>query len=84
MEMFFLARRKKGLHFFFDFCLTGLLIPANCVSPLINKLSTSDQSQQLAVQEQQKRQQLHPQSLSHAPSTGPLGIMGASIPSPSF
>lgn len=65
-------------------CWTGLLIPANCVSPLINKLSTSDQSQQLAVQEQQKRQQLHPQSLSHAPSTGALGIMGASIPSPSF
>lgn len=63
---------------------TGLLIPANCVSPLINKLSTSDQSQQLAVQEQQKRQQLHPQSLSHAPGMGPLGIMGASIPSPSF
>ncbi len=48
---------------------TGLIIPANCVSPLINKLSTSDQCQQLAVQEQQKRQQLHPQSLSHAPNT---------------
>ncbi|XP_075885781.1 protein strawberry notch homolog 1 isoform X2 [Nelusetta ayraudi] len=64
--------------------IVGLLIPANCVSPLINKLSTSDQSQQLAVQEQQKRQQLHPQSLSHAPGMGPLGIMGASIPSPSF
>lgn len=47
----------------------GLIIPANCVSALINKLSTSDQSQQLAVQEQQKRQQLHPQSLSHAPNT---------------
>lgn len=46
--------------------IVGLLIPANCVSPLINKLSTSDQSQQIAVQEQQKRQQLHPQSLSHA------------------
>lgn len=45
--------------------IVGLLIPANCVSPLINKLSTSDQSQQIAVQEQQKRQQLHPQSLSH-------------------
>lgn len=49
--------------------LAGLIIPANCVSPLINKLSTSDQSQQLAVQEQQKRQQLHPQSLSHALNT---------------
>lgn len=48
---------------------TGLIIPANCVSALINKLSTSDQCQQLAVQEQQKRQQLHPQSLSHAPNT---------------
>ncbi|XP_068191150.1 protein strawberry notch homolog 1 isoform X2 [Antennarius striatus] len=49
--------------------IVGLIIPANCVSALINKLSTSDQSQQLAVQEQQKRQQLHPQSLSHAPNT---------------
>uniref|UniRef100_A0A665U6Y9 Protein strawberry notch homolog 1 n=1 Tax=Echeneis naucrates TaxID=173247 RepID=A0A665U6Y9_ECHNA len=49
--------------------IVGLIIPANCVSPLINKLSTSDQCQQLAVQEQQKRQQLHPQSLSHAPTT---------------
>uniref|UniRef100_A0A3P8W2D1 Protein strawberry notch homolog 1 n=1 Tax=Cynoglossus semilaevis TaxID=244447 RepID=A0A3P8W2D1_CYNSE len=49
--------------------IVGLLIPANCVSPLINKLSTSDHCQQLAVQEQQKRQQLHPQSLSHAPNT---------------
>ncbi|XP_020563107.1 protein strawberry notch homolog 1 isoform X3 [Oryzias latipes] len=49
--------------------IVGLIIPANCVSPLINKLSTSDQSQQLAVQEQQKRQQLHPQSLSHALNT---------------
>uniref|UniRef100_A0A7N8YGC8 Protein strawberry notch homolog 1 n=1 Tax=Mastacembelus armatus TaxID=205130 RepID=A0A7N8YGC8_9TELE len=48
---------------------SGLIIPANCVSPLMNKLSTSDQCQQLAVQEQQKRQQLHPQSLSHAPNT---------------
>uniref|UniRef100_A0A3B4AY30 SBNO alpha/beta domain-containing protein n=1 Tax=Periophthalmus magnuspinnatus TaxID=409849 RepID=A0A3B4AY30_9GOBI len=45
--------------------IVGLLIPANCVSPLINKLSTSDLSQQIAVQEQQKRQQLHPQSFSH-------------------
>lgn len=49
--------------------IVGLIIPANCVSALINKLSTSDQSQQLAVQEQQKRQQLHPQSFSHAPNT---------------
>uniref|UniRef100_A0AAQ5ZMH6 Protein strawberry notch homolog 1 n=1 Tax=Amphiprion ocellaris TaxID=80972 RepID=A0AAQ5ZMH6_AMPOC len=49
--------------------IVGLIIPANCVSPLINKLSTSHQCQQLAVQEQQKRQQLHPQSLSHAPNT---------------
>ncbi|XP_030598258.1 protein strawberry notch homolog 1 isoform X1 [Archocentrus centrarchus] len=49
--------------------IVGLIIPANCVSPLINKLSTSDQCQQLAVQEQQKRQQLHPQSLSHTPNT---------------
>ncbi|XP_013884121.1 protein strawberry notch homolog 1 [Austrofundulus limnaeus] len=49
--------------------IVGLIIPANCVSPLVNKLSTSDQSQQLAVQELQKRQQLHPQSLSHAPNT---------------
>ncbi|CAN9504579.1 unnamed protein product [Ophioblennius macclurei] len=49
--------------------IVGLIIPANCVSPLINKLSTSDQNQQLAVQEQQKRQQLHPQSLSHAGCT---------------
>ncbi|XP_029300420.1 LOW QUALITY PROTEIN: protein strawberry notch homolog 1 [Cottoperca gobio] len=49
--------------------IVGLIIPVNCVSALINKLSTSDQSQQLAVQELQKRQQLHPQSLSHAPNT---------------
>lgn len=49
--------------------IVGLIIPANCVSPLINKLSTSDQCQQLAVQEQQKRQQLHPQSLSHTHHT---------------
>nr|XP_046230400.1 protein strawberry notch homolog 1 isoform X2 [Scatophagus argus] len=53
--------------------IVGLIIPANCVSALINKLSTSDQNQQLAVQEQQKRQQLHPQSLSHAP-THSLGL----------
>ncbi|XP_054469169.1 protein strawberry notch homolog 1 isoform X2 [Anoplopoma fimbria] len=49
--------------------IVGLIIPANCVSPLSNKLSTSDQCQQLAVQELQKRQQLHPQSLCHAPNT---------------
>ncbi|XP_074474635.1 protein strawberry notch homolog 1 isoform X2 [Sebastes fasciatus] len=49
--------------------IVGLIIPANCVSPLSNKLSTSDQCQQLAVQELQKRQQLHPQSLLHAPNT---------------
>ncbi|XP_068609448.1 protein strawberry notch homolog 1 [Brachionichthys hirsutus] len=49
--------------------IVGLIIPVNCVSALINKLSTSDQSQQIAVQEQQKRQQLHPQSLSHAHNT---------------
>uniref|UniRef100_A0A3Q3WQI6 Protein strawberry notch homolog 1 n=1 Tax=Mola mola TaxID=94237 RepID=A0A3Q3WQI6_MOLML len=49
--------------------IVGLIIPANCVSALINKLSTSDQCQQLAVQEQQKRLQLHPQSFSHAHNT---------------
>ncbi|XP_028319438.1 protein strawberry notch homolog 1 [Gouania willdenowi] len=49
--------------------IVGLIIPANCVGPLINKLSTSDQWQQLAVQEEQKRQQLHPQSLSHVSAT---------------
>ncbi|KAM9306500.1 protein strawberry notch homolog 1 isoform 1-T1 [Pholidichthys leucotaenia] len=49
--------------------IVGLIIPANCMSPLMNKLSTSDQCQQLAVQEQQKRQQLHPQSLSHIANT---------------
>ncbi|KAM9794146.1 protein strawberry notch homolog 1 isoform X1 [Syngnathus typhle] len=49
--------------------IVGLIIPANCVSPLMHKLSTSDQFQQLAVQEQYKRQQLHPQSLSHVPNT---------------
>uniref|UniRef100_A0A8C3A5E5 Strawberry notch homolog 1 (Drosophila) n=1 Tax=Cyclopterus lumpus TaxID=8103 RepID=A0A8C3A5E5_CYCLU len=49
--------------------IVGLIIPANCVAPLSNKLSTSDQSQQLAVQELQKQQQLHPQSLCHAPNT---------------
>uniref|UniRef100_A0A673KIX6 Protein strawberry notch homolog 1 n=1 Tax=Sinocyclocheilus rhinocerous TaxID=307959 RepID=A0A673KIX6_9TELE len=45
--------------------IVGLIIPANCVSPLINILSSSDQSQQLAVQQQQMWQQLHPQSISH-------------------
>ncbi|KAG8146092.1 putative Strawberry notch 1-like protein, partial [Naja naja] len=43
----------------------SLIIPANCVSPLINLLSTSDQSQQLAVQQQQIWQQHHPQSIAH-------------------
>uniref|UniRef100_A0A8C6Y1U9 Protein strawberry notch homolog 1 n=1 Tax=Naja naja TaxID=35670 RepID=A0A8C6Y1U9_NAJNA len=45
--------------------IVGLIIPANCVSPLINLLSTSDQSQQLAVQQQQIWQQHHPQSIAH-------------------
>uniref|UniRef100_A0A8C5B4X0 Protein strawberry notch homolog 1 n=1 Tax=Gadus morhua TaxID=8049 RepID=A0A8C5B4X0_GADMO len=49
--------------------IVGLIIPPNCVNPLLNILSTSDQCQQLAVQEQQKWQQLHPQSLSQAPNT---------------
>ncbi|XP_046873856.1 protein strawberry notch homolog 1 isoform X3 [Hypomesus transpacificus] len=49
--------------------IVGLIIPANCVSPLTNILSSSDQSQQLAVQQQQKWQQLHPQSLSHVANT---------------
>ncbi|XP_063066402.1 protein strawberry notch homolog 1 isoform X2 [Engraulis encrasicolus] len=49
--------------------IVGLLIPANCVSPLTNLLSSSDQSQQLAVQQQQMWQQLHPQSLSHPHNT---------------
>ncbi|KAL0965763.1 hypothetical protein UPYG_G00285410 [Umbra pygmaea] len=49
--------------------IVGLIIPANCVSPLTNILSSSDQSQQLAVQQQQKWQQLHPQSLSHTHNT---------------
>uniref|UniRef100_A0A8C5BJ74 Strawberry notch homolog 1 n=1 Tax=Gadus morhua TaxID=8049 RepID=A0A8C5BJ74_GADMO len=34
--------------------IVGLIIPPNCVNPLLNILSTSDQCQQLAVQEQQK------------------------------
>ncbi|NXM01934.1 SBNO1 protein, partial [Tyrannus savana] len=45
--------------------IVGLIIPANCVSPLVNLLSTSDQSQQLAVQQQQIWQQHHPQSISN-------------------
>ncbi|XP_012878509.1 PREDICTED: protein strawberry notch homolog 1 [Dipodomys ordii] len=43
--------------------IVGLIIPANCVSPLVNLLSTSDQSQQLAVQQKQLWQQHHPQSI---------------------
>ncbi|XP_048467722.1 protein strawberry notch homolog 1 [Rhincodon typus] len=49
--------------------IVGLIIPQNCVSPLINILSTSDQSQQLALQQQQMWQQLHPQSISHMSNT---------------
>ncbi|XP_030075420.1 protein strawberry notch homolog 1 isoform X2 [Microcaecilia unicolor] len=45
--------------------IVGLIIPAACVSPLVNLLSTSDQSQQVAVQQQQMWQQLHPQSISN-------------------
>ncbi|XP_077164291.1 protein strawberry notch homolog 1 isoform X1 [Paroedura picta] len=45
--------------------IVGLIIPASCVSPLVNLLSTSDQSQQLAVQQQQIWQQHHPQSISY-------------------
>uniref|UniRef100_I3N3B9 Protein strawberry notch homolog 1 n=1 Tax=Ictidomys tridecemlineatus TaxID=43179 RepID=I3N3B9_ICTTR len=45
--------------------IVGLIIPANCVSPLINLLSTSDQSQQLAVQQKQLWQQHHPQSIAN-------------------
>ncbi|XP_059341369.1 protein strawberry notch homolog 1 isoform X1 [Ammospiza nelsoni] len=45
--------------------IVGLIIPANCVSPLVNLLSTSDQSQQLAVQQQQIWQQHHPQSITN-------------------
>uniref|UniRef100_A0A672L1W9 Protein strawberry notch homolog 1 n=1 Tax=Sinocyclocheilus grahami TaxID=75366 RepID=A0A672L1W9_SINGR len=53
----------------FSFFFSGLIIPTNCVSPLINILSSSDQSQQLAVQQQQMWQQLHPQSISHTVNT---------------
>uniref|UniRef100_A0AAY4CFC8 Protein strawberry notch homolog 1 n=1 Tax=Denticeps clupeoides TaxID=299321 RepID=A0AAY4CFC8_9TELE len=49
--------------------IVGLMIPTNCVAPLANILSSSDQSQQLAVQQQQMWQQLHPQSISHMGST---------------
>ncbi|XP_062869793.1 protein strawberry notch homolog 1 isoform X2 [Trichomycterus rosablanca] len=49
--------------------IVGLIIPANCVAPLTNILSSSDQSQQLAVQQQQMWQQLHPQSISHSVNT---------------
>lgn len=49
--------------------IVGLIIPANCLPPLINILSSSDQSQQLAVQQQQMWQQLHPQSISHGINT---------------
>lgn len=49
--------------------IVGLIIPQNCVSPLVNILSTSDQSQQLALQQQQMWQQLHPQSMSHVSNT---------------
>ncbi|XP_045315382.1 protein strawberry notch homolog 1 isoform X1 [Leopardus geoffroyi] len=45
--------------------IVGLIIPANCVSPLVNLLSTSDQSQQLAVQQKQLWQQRHPQSIAN-------------------
>ncbi|XP_006865435.1 PREDICTED: protein strawberry notch homolog 1 [Chrysochloris asiatica] len=45
--------------------IVGLIIPANCVSPLVNLLSTSDQSQQLAVQRKQLWQQHHPQSITN-------------------
>ncbi|XP_069475771.1 protein strawberry notch homolog 1 isoform X2 [Ambystoma mexicanum] len=49
--------------------IVGLIIPANCVAPLVNLLSTSDQSQQLAVQQQHIWQQHHPQSISHFSNT---------------
>ncbi|KAM8962284.1 protein strawberry notch homolog 1 isoform 2-T2 [Pelodytes ibericus] len=45
--------------------IVGLIIPANCVASLVTLLSTSDQSQQIAVQQQQMWQQLHPQSISN-------------------
>ncbi|XP_036385163.1 protein strawberry notch homolog 1 isoform X2 [Megalops cyprinoides] len=49
--------------------IVGLIIPANCVAPLINILSSSDQSQQLAVQQQQMWQQQHPQSFTRSINT---------------
>ncbi|KAF6081981.1 hypothetical protein HJG60_008954 [Phyllostomus discolor] len=49
--------------------IVGLIIPANCVAPLVNLLSTSDQSQQLAVQQKQLWQQRHPQSIASLSST---------------
>ncbi|KAI1881972.1 hypothetical protein AGOR_G00245690 [Albula goreensis] len=49
--------------------IVGLIIPANCVALLTNILSSSDQSQQLAVQQQQMWQQLHPQSITHFANT---------------
>lgn len=54
----------SSLHKFL-FLIAGLIIPANCVSPLVNLLSTSDQSQQLAVQQKQLWQQRHPQSIAN-------------------
>ncbi|KAL4646616.1 hypothetical protein GN956_G10106 [Arapaima gigas] len=49
--------------------IVGLIIPTNCTAPLINILSSSDQSQQLAVRQQQMWQQLHPQSINHFAKT---------------
>ncbi|XP_048845982.1 protein strawberry notch homolog 1 isoform X2 [Brienomyrus brachyistius] len=49
--------------------IVGLIIPSNCTSPLLNILSSSDQSQQLAVRQQQMWQQLHPQSINHFSKT---------------
>uniref|UniRef100_A0A8C9TY68 Strawberry notch homolog 1 (Drosophila) n=1 Tax=Scleropages formosus TaxID=113540 RepID=A0A8C9TY68_SCLFO len=49
--------------------IVGLIIPSNCTAPLINILSSSDQSQQLAVRQQQMWQQLHPQSINHFSKT---------------
>ncbi|TRY94000.1 hypothetical protein DNTS_032821 [Danionella cerebrum] len=49
--------------------IVGLIIPANCVAPLVHILSSSDQCQQRNVQQQQIWQQLHPQSLSHVGSS---------------
>ncbi|XP_023699098.1 protein strawberry notch homolog 1 isoform X2 [Paramormyrops kingsleyae] len=49
--------------------IVGLIIPSNCTAPLLNILSSSDQSQQLAVRQQQMWQQLHPQSINHFSKT---------------